>query len=109
VLEIQNILITDYSASGLTSDKGAVHKSGVVGMNRTSKLARYHLHILGLTLIAAGLVVHAAQPMVQDSVQSVVTSPQVLAIRASYNFAVGDVDSAMMLAHKASKPTSCGM
>ncbi|MCU1284519.1 MAG: hypothetical protein JWO13_869 [Acidobacteriales bacterium] len=77
-------------------------------MNRT-KLSRFHSHILGITLLAAGMVVHAVQPIVQNSVQTVVTSPQVLAIRASYNFAVGDVDSAMVLAHKASKPTSCRM
>jgi hypothetical protein len=76
-------------------------------MNRNHPaLSRIQSHILGITLIAAGMAVHAAQPYVQNSVQMVASSPEVLALRASYNFAVGDVDSAMLLAHKASKQTS---
>jgi hypothetical protein len=68
-------------------------------------LSSIHSHLLGVALVAAGIAVHSVEPYVKGSVETVASDPNVLAVRASYNFVVGDFDSALALAEQAEKPT----
>jgi hypothetical protein len=73
-------------------------------MKHPAILAYVHSHILGIALVAAGVSIHAAQPLVQKSLERVAATPSVLNLRASYYLAVGDVDCAIVLAQEAAKP-----
>jgi hypothetical protein len=70
-------------------------------MKAAAVLSNIHSHLIGIALIAAGVAVHTVEPYVKGSVQTVATDPNVLAMRASYNFVVGDFDSALVLAQQA--------
>jgi hypothetical protein len=74
-------------------------------MKAAAVLSNIHSRLLGITLIAAGIAVHTVEPYVKGSVETIATDPNVLAVRASYNFVVGDFDSALLLAEQAAEPT----
>jgi hypothetical protein len=74
-------------------------------MNSAAVFSRIHSHLLGVTLVAAGIGATAAEPYVESSLKSVASHPKILAMRASYSLAVGDMDSALLLAKKAAEPS----
>ena len=74
-------------------------------MSSKAIFSRIHSHLLGITLIAGGVSVHAAEPYVRNSIENLASSPRVLAVRANYLLAVGDIDSALRVAKKAAQPT----
>jgi hypothetical protein len=78
--------------------------SGALEMNHAAFMSYIHSHVLGISLIATGVTVHAAQPYVENSLACVASSPSVLNLRASYYLAVGDVDCARILAQRAAQP-----
>jgi hypothetical protein len=73
-------------------------------MKAAAVLSSIHSHLLGIALIVAGIAVHTVEPYVKGSVKTVASHPNVLAVRASYNFVVGDFDSALVLAKQAAGP-----
>ncbi|MCU1310919.1 MAG: hypothetical protein JWO20_2044 [Candidatus Angelobacter sp.] len=74
-------------------------------MKAAAVLSSIHSHLLGIALVAAGIAVHTVEPYVKGSVKTVTAHPNVLAVRASYNFVMGDFDSALQLAEQAAGPT----
>lgn len=96
-----NSLITDlWGARSNTQETIEATK-----MNSAAVFSRIHSHLLGVALVAAGIGVHAAEPYVESSLKSVASHPKILAMRASYSLAVGDMDSALLLAKKAAEPS----
>jgi hypothetical protein len=85
-------LITDFAESGLSAEE--------------TVMLRFHSHLLTVTLIAAGIGIHAIEPRVESSLKAFASSPKVLAVRASYSLAIGDMDSALVLSKKAAEPSS---
>jgi hypothetical protein len=75
-------------------------------MNSAAISSRIHSHLLALTLVAAGVGVHVAEPCVESSLRSVASNPKVLAVRASFSLATGDMESALVLANKAAEPSA---
>jgi hypothetical protein len=75
-------------------------------MNPAAISSRIHSHLLAVTLIAAGIGVHAVEPYIESTLKGVASHPKVLAVRASYSLAIGDMDSALVLAKKAAEPNS---
>ncbi|MCU1306750.1 MAG: hypothetical protein JWN45_1445 [Acidobacteriaceae bacterium] len=73
-------------------------------MKAAAVFSSIHSHLLGIALVAAGIAVHTVEPYVKGSVKTVASDPNVLAVRASYNFVVGDFDSALVLAQQAAGP-----
>jgi hypothetical protein len=75
-------------------------------MNSAAVSSRTQSHLLAVILIAAGIGVHAVEPRVESSLKAFASNPTVLAVRASYSLATGDMDSALVLAEKAAEPSA---